>query len=192
MQAKSKLLKQSKKNILTVLLLASVQSVLFAQISTAYSEEVDINGKPVCNLVKKDIYNAYPKAIKEKNGVTIVGESLDIKSMSIKEAEQLLKKKNITIDKKHKNITILKNTKNEVVYIGKNLTPAEIENQKNIIQKREDSMKNAESISLFLANDKELIVNKKDNSNTAVNHLKSKIKRTREQIVTTKTKSSEK
>ena len=192
MQVKVKLLKKGhKKTLAAMLLLASVQSILFAQIPTAYSEEVDINGKPIHNKVVKDIYNAYPKAIKEKNGVTIVGDDLDVKSISIKEAEKLLRKKNISLNKKHSGITILTNTKGEVVYIGRNLTPSEIEKQKQIIQKREDDLKNAESITLPYG-EKTITQNTKEKKISSLARLQGEIKKTRTQKVTIKTEKSKK
>jgi len=104
-------------------------------ITNAYSQELDLNEK---ELPAKKIQ--FAKTVKEKNGIRIVGDDLDVKTLSIKEARKLLKSKNITVDKKHKKITILKNTKGQVVYIGKNMTPKEVQKVKDNIEANYDLM----------------------------------------------------
>lgn len=121
-----------KKILLPLALIGSINLYASLAVFETYSEEVDVNGNTVYNteVIKDD---DYPKTVREKGNITIIGDDLNVKKISIKEAEKLLKKSNISKNSKHPNITILKNTKGEVVYVGKNLTDKEVQRIKEVI-----------------------------------------------------------
>jgi len=151
-----------KKTILTFTISAVALSA--NNYHDTYSVEVDLVGNPV---VKEKPENVYPKTVKEKNGIKIIGDDLDVKTISIKEARKLLRKKNISLDKTHKHITILKNTKDEVVYVAKNLTKSEINLIENLI--KSGKQKNIAKVNHIIK------TQDKKNNNSFIGNVKEKI-----------------
>ena len=132
-----------KMTILSCIVATSL-STLLASENIIYTQELVINTNgqlvlliPEQNSTKEPVYNKeyFSKTTKEKEGITIVGNNIDIKHMSIKDAEVLLKKPNMRINPTPKDITIIKNTKGEIVYIAQGISAVEAET----IQKRVSS-----------------------------------------------------
>ena len=68
----------------------------------------------------------FAQVVTERNGIRIIGDDIDVKRMSIKEAEELLGQKDIAKLYLHRDIDIIKNAKGEVVYVGHNLNEKDL------------------------------------------------------------------